>query len=349
MVFGVFIYKYRMRGTLSMTKFENAGVSQKIISLMADVNISTVGRWIKRSNLDNSALSKERVRHSRYSVADVRKILSENYKQSLQNKDVVMSFYNFKGGTGKTSLCYQVSTHLALFGYNVLVIDADPQGHLSTSLGFDNNHDYPTICDVVNGTIPIRSAIREVFPGLSCIPSNLSLTRLEVFLTSATKREEIILNHIEKLSGQYDFIIFDTNPTISLLNRNILVASDLISIVCETQPYSLNGLKILMEDMNIFFQNMRLNFPDVMVIPNKYEDRSSNSAESMTVLRQYYADFMVKDFAVRKSEDIPTSAKQSLPLAFFARSNSIALEDILDLTREIVKKFSINIAEEVIA
>jgi chromosome partitioning protein len=225
-------------------------------------------------------------------------------------------------------------------GFRVLVIDADPQGHLSTSFGFDTQHDLPTLSDAVSGTVGLKDTIQPVYPGLDCIPSNLALTRLEVILNDLPKREERLKILFDPIRSQYDFIIFDTNPTISLLNRNILAWSDLIAIVCETQPYSLNGLKILMEDMIKFYSNMQISLPDILIIPNKYEDRSSNSAEAMTVLRQFYGEYMIPDFAIRKSEDINTSAKLSLPLAFFARSNSLAFDDIIDLVHAMLRKLN---------
>ena len=200
--------------------------------------------------------------------------------------------------------------------------------------------------DVINGTIDVTEAIVEIYPGLDCIPSNLALTRLEVTLNDLPKREERLRIVLEPLRLEYDFIIFDTNPTISLLNRNILVFSDLLSIICETQPYSLNGLKLLMEDMIRFYKNMQIELPRVLVVPNKYEDRSSSSAEAMTVLRQYYSDYMISDFAIRRSEDINTSAKTRLPLAFFARANSIAFEDIIDLTHAILNKLDTKVANK---
>ncbi|MBW8309190.1 MAG: ParA family protein [Candidatus Paracaedibacteraceae bacterium] len=333
-----------------MNSFSSIGITQKMISILAGVNLSTVNRWITKNNVQALPKAHENSRNVRYPIGEIRKFFQEYVVlKELKNNDLVLSFYNFKGGTGKTSICYQVSTHLALMGYNVLVIDADPQGHLSTSLGFDNNHNFPTLFDVVQSKITIDEAIVNIFPGLNCIPSNLSLTRLEVVLSNSTKREEILLRQLENLRGKYDFIIFDSNPTISLLNRNILVCSDLISIICETQPYSLNGLKMLMEDMTVFFSVMRMELPEILIVPNKYEDRSTNSAEAMTVLRQFYSQFMMTDFAFRKSEDIPTSAKQSLPLAFFARANSLALEDTKDLIPAILNRLqlSLNIDEKI--
>ncbi len=331
-----------------MIDYTICGTTQKLIARMAGgINTSTISRWFAKNMKETVNKNDEKAtKNIRYRIDDTRALIRELAFSKIVPLHKVLSFYNFKGGTGKTSICYQVSSHLALMGFKVLVIDADPQGHLSTTYGIDNNHEYPTLCDIVQGNISVVDAIREIFPGLDCIPSNLSLTRLEVILNDLPKREERIKIILEPLKSKYDLIIFDTNPTISLLNRNILVFSDLVNIVCETQPYSLNGLKLLMEDMTRFYNNMQIKMPGIMVIPNKYEDRSTNSAEAMTVLRQYYEPYMFPDFAIRKSEDINTSAKSCMPLAFFARANSIAFEDIIDLTHAILGRLGINIVSK---
>lgn len=320
--------------------YKDVCITQKMISNLAKRDVPLVCRWLSSNDIRPARIEGMHIKRFRYSLKDVRKAIEGIvFPKGRPKKSNILSFYNFKGGTGKTSICYQVSSHLALFGFNVLVIDGDPQGHLSTSFGFANDHTFPTLSDVVNGTVAIDEAIHEIYPGLSCLPSNLALTRLEVMLNELPRREErlkLILN--DDIRSRYDFIIFDTNPTISLLNRNVLTISDMVSIVCETQPYSLNGLKILMEDMTKYYLHMNIDLPEVFIIPNKYEDRSTSSAEAMTVLRHYYSDYMVPDFAIRRSEDIKTSAKLNLPLAFFARSNSIAMEDITDLIHSILLK-----------
>ena len=328
--------------------YSKYGTTQKLMAKMArNLTNSTISRWISKLNLDSLDKTSERLtKNIRYPIENVRTLLKQVAFQEVDSPCKVISFYNFKGGTGKTSICYQVSAHLALMGFNVLVVDADPQAHLSTSFGFDMHHENPTLYDVINGTIDPKQAIKPVYSGLDCIPSNLALTRSEVVLNDLPKREERIRIDLENLKTRYDFIIFDTNPTISLLNRNILVFSDLVSIVCETQPYSLNGLKMLMEDMSRFYKNMQLSMPEIVVIPNKYEDRSSSSAEAMTALKQYYPMYIIPDFAVRRSEDINTSAKSRLPLAFFARTNSIAFEDIIDLSYAILDKLGTKISHK---
>lgn len=320
------------------------GLTQKTIARLAGISNGTVSRALSKANASPINKSGEHGKYLRYSVDDVRSFFKTNIFQNTTKESCkVISFYNFKGGTGKTSVCFQVSSHLAMMGFNVLVIDADPQGHLSTSLGFDNTHSYPTLSDLISGVVNMEDASRKIYSGLTCIPANLSLTRLEVSLNELPKREERLKILLDSIKPKYDFVIFDTNPTISLLNRNILVCSDLISIICETQPYSLNGLKLLMEDMQKFYGNMQLKIPDIFLVPNKYEDRATSSAEAMSVLRQHYADFMLPDFAIRRSEEINTAAKLSQPLAFFARSNSIALEDIADLIHALLMKINSSI------
>lgn len=304
-------------------------------TLAGGVSSSTVSRYIKNSGIQ--PLPHSTSRKLRYGAQDAEQIISNIYTKKYKSIHKVQTFYNFKGGTGKTSLCFQIATHLALLGFKVLVVDADPQGHLSTSLGIRNDENHLTLFDVINGHATLDDAIRPVFKGLECIPANLSLTRLEVVLNQMPKREERVRIAIEPSLDRYDFVLFDSNPTISQLNRNLITFSSRLNVVCETQPYSLNGLKILFEDLDRFCDSMQIQRPSISIIPNKYEDRTSSSAEAMTILREYYGPYMKPDFAVRKSEDINTSAKTGLPLSFFAKNNSIAFEDIVDLLHYIVE------------
>ena len=178
-----------------------------------------------------------------------------------------------------------------------------------------------------------------------CIPSNLSLTRLEDDLAKLDNKPMKLSSCFVDIESSYDFIFIDTNPTISLLNRNVVMFSDVINVVCETQPYSLNGLKLLLEDLEKFYMHMKIEPKDINIIPNKYEDRASSSAEAMTALRDFYSDYIKKDFAIRKSEDINISARLGKPLALFAKKNSIALEDIVELLHYYLNKYTTGIRQ----
>jgi chromosome partitioning protein len=316
------------------------GVTQKAMCSMAGVAISTISRALSGNNI--SPIPKnDGAKKLRYSVHDTRFVLGNFIAHKFHVTKKMHCFYNFKGGVGKTSICFQVASHLALMGFNVLVIDADPQGHLSTSLGFKNDESYCTLYDAIVGTKTVDDIITNIYEGLDCIPANLSLTRTEVALNELPKREERVSLLIDPIAARYDFIIFDTNPTISYLNRNIITCSNVIDIIVETQAYSLNGVKLLLSDISNFASSMIMKMPDILMFPNKYEDRTATSAEAMAVLNRYYLEYLRVDFAIRKSEEFNIASKLSKPLAFFCRYNSIAFEDVLDVIHFILEKSTI--------
>jgi chromosome partitioning protein len=304
-----------------------------MIAHLTKTTANTVSRTIAAHNIQ--PLLSEISHNKRYDIDQTRKIANLLYVKSqrpVQQK--VNVFYNFKGGTGKTSLCYQVATHLALLGFKVLVLDLDPQAHLSSVMRIPEDWAGPTIYDVLINGIPFHEACIEVFDGLSLVPANISMTRIELPLSTKTKREEKLSNIIEPYKEQFDYIIIDTNPTISTLNMNALVASQRVNIVCETQPFSLSGLRVLVEEMEAFYGDMNLK-PNYSIIPNKYEIKTATAQEILGALRSEYGD-NVLSAVVRKSEDINVATKKKLPLAGFCKIKSTAFEDIMDLVHEFV-------------
>lgn len=314
------------------------GVTQKTMATIADVVTSTINRAICAAGF--SPIPSNARGKMRYSIEDTRRVLSRFISDKYKVTKKIQCFYNFKGGVGKTSICFQVASHLALCGFKVLVIDADPQGHLSTSFGFNNDESYCTLYDAIIGVKTINEVIRNIYDGLDCIPSNLSLTRTEVSLNEMPKREERVKILLQPLVNKYDFIIFDTNPTISYLNRNVLTCCDIVNIIVETQAYSLNGVKLLLSDIKAFCDSMMIGIPEIFMFPNKYEDRSATSAEAIVALNQIYPQYLMPNFAIRKSEEFNIASKLSKPLAFFCRNNSIAFDDVMDMIRFLINKSS---------
>lgn len=322
-----------------MTDIKDGGLTVKFMSMLSNVNMSTISRALQSLGINPSQISKKR--NIRYTILETRKILDEYVKERnpIATSKKVHAFYNFKGGTGKTSICYQVSTHLALCGYKVLVVDADAQGHLTVSFGFFDNLSLPTLYDGLINHRSMSDLIINIFPGLDLIPGNLSLTNIDIPLREMPRQEDVLKRRMASLRSEYDFIVFDCNPSMSCLNRNILNFCDVLDIVCETHPYSVNGMKIMMDDLDRFYKIMDNEaLPEILVIPNKYEDRSGTSAEAMAVLSKYYNKYLVPNFAVRRSEDFPKSARDQLPLSFFCKANSNAFEDISDLIKAVIAK-----------
>jgi chromosome partitioning protein len=117
---------------------------------------------------------------------------------------------------------------------------------------------------------------------------------------------------------------------------NALVASDRVNIVCETQPFSLNGLRVLVDEMQSFYDDMGAR-PNYCIIPNKYEIKTASAQEVLGALRNEYGE-TVLSAVVRKSEDINVANKKHMPIAAFCKSKSPAFEDIMDLVHTLIEQ-----------
>ena len=315
-------------------------LNQSVIAQLCRVSPNTISRAV---NLLDIKPSDTESAHKRYDIEGTRTITNHIFaKDRRPIRDKTHVFYNFKGGTGKTSLCYQVATHMALLGFRVLALDLDPQGHLTSALGVDEGWNGQTIYDVLIHEAPLQNCLLQIIPGFDLLPANISMTRIEVPLSTKTKREEKLKILLEPYRANYDFIVIDTNPTISTLNMNSLVASDRVNIVCETQPFSLAGLRVLVDEMESFYEDMKMN-PNYCIIPNKYEIKTATAQEVLGALRNEYRNHVLST-VVRKAEEINVANKRNLPVAAFCRTKSAAFEDIMDLVHILIEKSATNFA-----
>ncbi len=326
--------------------YQNISFSQRTMSEISGISVSSINRYITQHNI-SSLKTNSKIR--RYPISVCRKILYDLKFQEFVPNRKIQIFFNFKGGTGKTSICFQIASHLAFLGYKVLAVDCDAQGHLSSCFHqLDTNNQGHTIYDVLKGHVQISQAIKSVFEGLDLIPSNLSLTHAEVGLSPAHNREKLLAKKLETIKGSYDFILIDTNPTFSILNFNALLAADDVNIICETQPMSYSGLKILMSQIKIFSKEMDLNIP-CRIIPNKYEQNTVNAQQILGYLRHDYAD-LVSLHIIRKSEDFNECSKSGTPLCLkYYQNNSQAFEDITELLHELVDKICVKKSKSKVA
>lgn len=156
----------------------------------------------------------------------------------------VIAFCNQKGGVGKTTTCFNVGAALSLCGLNVLFVDGDPQGDLSTMSGFKNlDEETVTLYDVLHGA-DIKSAIQKK-ENYSIIPSDEDLSLGEIDLVK--KPRTILKDALESVKGQYDYILIDCPPSLNVLTLDALTATDEIVIPVQAQYLPLKGTARLKE------------------------------------------------------------------------------------------------------
>jgi chromosome partitioning protein len=154
---------------------------------------------------------------------------------------------NEKGGVAKTTTAVSVGASLAEMGFQVLVIDLDPQANLTLALGFEPRNDVPSISSAFLKGTPIDEITRPTsFPRLFMVPSNGELGLAERSLPTRRSHQHILRNLIGKMSQRYDYLILDCPPTLGVLTLNALVAANLLLIPTQAEFFSIHALRTLM-------------------------------------------------------------------------------------------------------
>jgi len=155
----------------------------------------------------------------------------------------IIAFVNQKGGVGKTTSCLNIGAALARKGKLVLLIDADPQGNLTTSAGVELDDNSPTIYEVLKGSADINSAIYGDSSGsYAVIPTDIILSGADMELSSIPGREVILKENIARLQNAYDYILIDCPPSLSLITYLALTAATGVIIPVQAHYLALNGV-----------------------------------------------------------------------------------------------------------
>lgn len=165
----------------------------------------------------------------------------------------VISVSNQKGGVGKTVTCVNLGIGLAREGKKVLLIDADPQGSLSISLGFDEpdkmeNTLATILMKVINDEeLAPESGILHHNEGVDILPGNIELSGLEISINGVISRETILKQYVDRMREFYDYIIIDCMPSLGLLTINALACADSVLIPVQAAYLPVKGLQQLIK------------------------------------------------------------------------------------------------------
>jgi chromosome partitioning protein len=245
-------------------------------------------------------------------------------------------FLNFKGGTGKSSLSASYGFRLAQMGIRILLIDLDPQGHLTQCLGL-NNEEYPkTLFNALIEKEEIEKIIVKTdLPTLNIIPSNLNLSPVELSLFSMNSREFRLKRLLSSIEKNYEVIVMDASPSIGLLNLNAILASNDLLIPVLADFLSYHGLKILFETLSTIEEDFSFVFENIFIFLNRYNESHRICKRSKKALETHYSKYLI-DTVIRQDTKIAEATSQGTPIFLFAPSSKGA-EDIQSLIDEIFR------------
>ena len=160
----------------------------------------------------------------------------------------IIAITNQKGGVGKTTTALNLSSSLALSDVNILVIDSDPQGNLTSGFGIKKDQIKADLYEVYVGRAQVQDAIvQTLIPNLHLLPTSMDLFAAEMELLEKTDREKKLKNILKPLKDNYQYIFIDCPPSFGLLTLNALVAAESVIVPVQCEYFAVEGLSLLIK------------------------------------------------------------------------------------------------------
>ena len=206
----------------------------------------------------------------------------------------VIAITNQKGGVGKTTTAVNLGAGLVRQGKKVMIIDADPQGSLTLSLGVKNPDELDsTLANVMERIVEDKEfesgfAVLRTDEGIDLMPSNIELSGIEVRLVNEMSRERVLKTYVDSIRDKYDYVLIDCMPSLGMMTFNALCAAD--SVIIPTQPefLSAKGLEQLLSTINRVRRHINPNLKVDGILITMVDNRTRLGRGLINVIRRDY-------------------------------------------------------------
>ena len=264
----------------------------------------------------------------------------------------VIAITNQKGGVGKITTTVNLGVGLAKDGHRVLLIDADPQGSLTVSLGIkDPDSLDESLATVMTASIedmqlPPETGIIQHEEGVDLMPSNIELSGIETGLFNTMSREFVLRNYINTVKHNYDFILIDCLPSLGMMTINALVASDSVIIPSQPNFLSTKGLNLLLRSISKVKRSINPALQVDGILLTMVDNRTNNAKDIISSLRQSVGqNIRVFDTEIPHSVRAAESALAGVSIFTHDRNGKVAAayenltKEVSDIGRETKVRF----------
>lgn len=240
----------------------------------------------------------------------------------------VIAIANQKGGVGKTTTTFNLGVALVKQGKRVLLVDMDPQGDLTVSMGYNDDSMYHyTIADLMNYTIQDKIIDKEKIilqhkEGVDLIPSNLDLSAMEMNLFNTFNREHILKNSLKELKNKYDYILIDCQPSLGMITINALASADKVIIPVQSQYLAAKGTSQLISVVSRVKNQLNEELEIGGILLTLVDKRTNLSKETKKLLENSYGSIVnIYDTQIPVATKVAESSSQGKSIFCYDKNN----------------------------
>jgi chromosome partitioning protein len=252
---------------------------------------------------------------------------------------VIFAVVNQKGGVGKTTTAVNLAACMGADGLRVLVVDLDPQGNATSGFGVDKSRLEHCVYDLLINDAPIGELIRPgVTENVDLVPATLNLAGAEVELVASMSREWRLRNGLAPAREQYDVVLIDSPPSLSLLTINALAAADRALVPIQCEYYALEGISQLLKTLTLVKQHLNRELSVGGVVLTMHDPRVRLTQQVAEEVRRYFGDQAMQT-VIPRNVRLSEAPSHGVPVNVYD-PRSRGSEAYRSLARELAERFA---------